>query len=529
MPSPNDSVFFMPTPVDGGSKDVMSPREQMAALKPYTKRAGKRPRLLQCKQETVDVGGVSMELITYKPHRHQPDDLMYGRNPELRTILPRGCSFIVLPLSERTEATVIRAFGTRKFGGYKPTDEDERQDQILSGKSSGSSANDEIITIEGRDLSEVTNIVYTEKSNGENMKCGLFVFKDVIYLWAGSKMTVKVWDASVPVDDCRLTDEDHAPYPGETICTMWSKFFLGLSEERRGYIVKLFTSGAVLSFVAEVNRPWCEHMVPISHTFVEFFTTLNSEGISMSVAHSFKIFKSLGLGVKDESSLPAEGYGFYHVPFKAYKCTVDGLDQTVQKISSEIIHKENSPVVSTEGGVLYLCDESGEVVALVKVKNDWYAFWRRVREQSKNVKTSVKSLRASIRHLTFLSTFGENVEKWLVWAELFFTHFRSLDDDAKKYVLRTKYASMVAEFVAKNMANFRLPTREDFEAEISRLTSEKETIQAKTTELQTQKATLSGEEAGKIGKEIGGLRKNVWGLDKKLNDLQTRLLSLVSE
>jgi len=93
MLSPNDSVFFMPTPVDGGSKDVMSPREQMAALKPYTKRDGKRPRLLQCKRETVDVGGVSMELITYKPHRHQPDDLMYGRNPELRTILPRGCSF----------------------------------------------------------------------------------------------------------------------------------------------------------------------------------------------------------------------------------------------------------------------------------------------------------------------------------------------------------------------------------------------------------------------------------------------------
>ena len=517
MLSPNDSVFFVPTSAGGGSKDIMSPSEQMVALKSYTKRAGKRPRLLQCKRETVDVNGVQMELITYKPHRHQPDDLMYGRNPKLRTILPRGCSFIVLP------SYVVRAFGTRKFGGYKPTDEDERQDQILSGKAN---ADDEITTLEGRYLSEVTNIVYTEKSNGENMKCGLFVYEDVIYLWAGSKMTVKVWDASVPFEGCGLTDEDHAPYPGETICTMWSKFFLGLSEERHDYLVKLFTSGAVLSFVAEVNRPWCEHMVPISHTFVEFFTALNGEGISMFPAHSFKIFKSLGLGVKDESSLPAEGYGFYHVPFKAYKCDADCLDEIVQKISSEIIHKENSPIVSMEGGVLYLCDESGEVVALVKVKNDWYAFWRRVREQSKGNNTTVRSLRASIRRLTFLNTFSENVEKWLVWAELFFTHFRSLDENAKKYVLRTKYASTVAEFVAKNMANFRLPTREDFEAEISRLTSKKETIQAKTTELQTRKATLSGEEAGKIGKQIGGLRKSVQELDKKMKDLQTRLLSL---
>ena len=83
-----------------------------------------------------------------------------------------------------------------------------------------------------------------------------------------------------------------------------------------------------------------------------------------------------------------------------------------------------------------------------------------------------------------------------------------------------------AEFVADNMANFRLPTREDFEAEISQLTSEKETIQAKIQEFQTRKATLSGEEAGKIGKEIGGLRKSVQELDKKLKDLQTRLLSV---
>jgi len=505
----------------GGFKEEFTPREHMDMLNEYIVKKGRRPRLVKSNIVEVDVSGVVMTIVTYKPARYGTDDAMYRKNPVLGKILPRGCSFIILPsLVEGEEVDVVRLFGTRKFGGFKPSDDDDVQDKMFSGKNC---VNNGIITLDGRELLDVRSIVYTEKSNGENMKSGLFVHNDVVYLMAGSKMTANIWKADTPFEGCGLTEDDHAPNPGETICTMWSKFYLQLTESDRVSLVKMFTSGMVLSFVAEINRPWGEHMVPISHIFIEFFTVLDHNGIPMSPKDSFKIFQSLGLSVKNEEEFGE--IGFYHVPFKTFDCPEGELGATVQRISDEIIHASDSPTVKTEGGVFVLCDENGVVVAFVKVKNDWYAYWRRVREQCKRQETTLPSLKAAIRRLTFLNSYEENVEKWVIWAELFFTHFRSLSEEKQKYVLAIKYASYVAEFVAEN-TDFEARLQQFVDEKPTRLqqfVDEKATLEATIVDLKAQKETLSGVDAGEVGMKVFHLLKKVTILNAQIKEIREML------
>ena len=262
-------------------------------------------RKIKVKKEEVTVNDVLMRLITFKPAKHQCDDILYKRNKILRDIFPRGCSFICLP-----NGNIIRAFGTRKFVGYESIHDDDKQDLILSGKMD---INDnDFISLSNRKITDTKKIYYTEKSNGENAKCGGFDYDGEFYLWAGSKMTIKVWKADEPINLCNLKEIDHGDYPNDTICTLWSKFYLSLNQQRRTYLEELFNSLTVTSFVGEINRPWGEHMVPISHLFIEFFTLLDVDGISMSPKETFTILGKFGLRVKDEDNIPE--YGFYHVP-----------------------------------------------------------------------------------------------------------------------------------------------------------------------------------------------------------------------
>jgi hypothetical protein len=431
----------------------------------------------------------------------------------LRNIFPRGCSFICLP-----NGNIIRAFGTRKFVGYESIHDDDKQDLILSGKMD---INDnDFISLSDRKITDTKKIYYTEKSNGENCKCGGFYYDGVFYLWAGSKMTINVWKADGPINLCNLTETDHGNYPNDTICTLWSKFYLSLNEQRRNYLEGLFNSLTVTSFVGEINRPWSEHIVPISHVFIEFFTLLDTDGISMSPKETFSILRKFGLRVKDEDNIPE--YGFYHVPFKCYD--VDNfleMPSKIEDIAKEKINFSNEPYVKTEGGVFYFVDKLENVIALTKYKNDWYFFWRRVREQCKGKHTTHKSIETSIRKLVFLDSYEQNIEKWVVCAKMFFTFYKEQSESDKKYIIRSNYATTVKDFIDGNIANFTVPTKEDYQKLLEKSFGEKNKIIFEINDLEEKKKNLRGEEAGKVGKAISKCKnclKNVVGKIKTLTN-----------
>jgi len=479
-------------------------------LDEYTKSTKKSKGIIKKQTTEIDISGVRLTIITYKPARHMPDDYLYNKYPKLQEILPRGCSFIIIPLDDGT-SNIIRAFGIRKFGGFKSTDDDDVQDIILSEKNS-KYVNTSIITLNGGNLSKVSSIVYTEKSNGENMKCGLFMHNSEIYLWAGSKMTVNIWKSDEPFNACGLTNDNHAEYPGQTICTIWSKFYLQLSESNRMYLNDLFISKQVISFIGEINRPWAEHIIPISHTFVEFFTILDNDGISIVPKRAFEIFKHIGLSVKDESNI--KEYGFYHVEFKTFDCPCDELNLTVKNISNEIINSSNHPNVRTEGGVLYICDKESNILALVKVKNDWYTFWRRVREQCKNKKTTESSIKQAIRKMNFTDSYETNVEIWCVWAECFFNHFSSLSEEEQENILKCTYASYVSKFVSDNFDNIKIPTKDELDVMMHNLEQEKIQLRQELAIKKASTDTLTDE----VDVKISTFLNRIKDIDNKIKD-----------
>ena len=485
-------------------------------LDQYTMSQGKSKAVIKKITSKITISGVPMTIITYKPAMHMPDDYLYNKFPELQAILPRGCSFIIIPSDDGTNH-IIRAFGIRKFGGYKPTDDDDVQDIILSEKNS-KYVDNSIITLDGRSLSDVSSIVYTEKSNGENMKCGLFTHNSQIYLWAGSKMTVNIWTSDEPFNACGLTKDNHAEYPGETICTIWSKFYLQLSETNRTYLNDLFISEQIISFIGEINRPWAEHIIPISHTFVEFFTILDNDGISIVPKRAFEIFKQIGLTVKDESDI--KEYGFYHVPFTVFDCPCDELNLTVKNISNEIINTSNHPNVRTEGGVLYLCDKESNIVSLVKVKNDWYTFWRRVREQCKNKKTTFSSIKQAIRKLNFTDSYETNVEIWCIWAEYFFNHFSSLPEEEQENILKCTYASYVSKFVSDNFDNIKIPAKEELDVMIHNLEQDKIQLRQELTQLFAIKKASTDTLNTETDVKIASFLNCVKNIDNKIKDFR---------
>jgi hypothetical protein len=508
MNSYNDDDFT----IHGGCKPLTEPLDQIKQLMKFTR--GNKQKI-KVRKEEVTVNGVFMRLITFKPAKHQCDDILYNRNKILRDIFPRGCSFICLPNGD-----IIRAFGTRKFVGYESIHDDEKQDLVLSGKMD---INDnEFIPLSGRKIADTKKIYYTEKSNGENCKCGGFYYDSVFYLWAGSKMTIKVWKADEPVDTCELTEESHADYPNDTICTLWSKFYLSLNEQRRDYLQGLLNSLTVTSFVGEINRPWGEHIVPITHLFIEFFTLLDVDGISIPPEETFSMFRKFGLRVKDEDNIPE--YGFYHVPFTCYDVDdFSEMSSIIENISDEKINDSNQPYVKTEGGVLYFVDGIENVLALTKYKNDWYFFWRRVREQCKGKHTTLESIETAIRKLMFLDSYQKNIEKWVICAKMFFTFYKEQSDDDKKYIIRSKYATAVKDFIDGNIENFKIPTKENYQKLLEESFEEKTKIVSEINDLKEKKRMLNGEEAGEVGKAISKCKNCLKKIIGKIKNLSNRI------
>jgi len=259
------------------------------------------------------------------------DDTVYLFSAFLRQFLPRGLHIVTATNKETGAETVFAFRGIPKFSGLVKTDEDEES------AASGSGA-----FLFGK-MADAKKVYVTEKSNGENAKLGMILLDGELYLIAGSKTTFTIWPAeadyfdSYPLKDGERPDGD---YPSTTIGKIYSEWFRGLTDTQKNEFEAEFAKhGYNATIIAEINRKWEQHIVPINMTHLAFVSFLGPDGKSIDPKKAFEFFRRVG--VTDSSTDTVR-----HVSVREVAVTdSDCVDRIVAEIRDG---------VNSEGGVLYI-------------------------------------------------------------------------------------------------------------------------------------------------------------------------------
>lgn len=412
-------------------------------------------------------------LFNYKFGQRAPDEKLYASSRVLQCLFPRGVSVL-----SKDGVPQNLFFGIPKFSGASKDDDDD----LTGAKKTDFFKADNFLT-PGKSLKDVHQIFVTEKSNGENAKVGLVLIEGKVYLWSGSKQTVTITDPEVDPKLCGLTEEEHKRYPGKTIAQMWWNYWNSLSEASKTYLKGEFSSGNITTIMGEVNRPWSEHLVPITKPRLDLFTLLGRDGIAVSPHKFLNWCNQMGIKEGDEGVVRVQ-------------ISVHNLEQgqsapaEVERIKKELQEKTRDlKSVTTEGNVLYLTDAAGEVVQVVKVKSFAYTIVRGIREAAGNaffrlkkeqlkqltfedvIKTLKKRL-LSAANKSFLAGWSEDLkaeaEKWaLAYGQLILEGFDSYSSvgewqKAKIHLFRGKFATMWRDVFAPRFEELALRTWPDY-------------------------------------------------------------------
>eukprot|EP00750_Incisomonas_marina_P028136 INCI648.4.p1 GENE.INCI648.4~~INCI648.4.p1 ORF type:complete len:583 (+),score=95.29 INCI648.4:189-1937(+) len=314
------------------------------------------------------------------------DDGLYTLSALLREVLPRGLHLLTATHEKTGNVTTFGFRGIPKFSGLVASDEDEE-----------SHAEAAMFFFDGQTMEDVKEVYVTEKSNGENAKLSVRVLDGVDYLLAGSKQTCFIWPAAQPFAEAYpraepLAEGEDENIPGRTIATLFEDWFHSLAPElSRRVADEVFVANQTI--VAEVNRPWAEHLVPINHLFMECYSLIGVDHRPVAPPVAFEILRSLGMRQADEKGF--EKQLVRHVKRKRYALK---STQDLEALSTKCRRQTDS-----EGAVLYLLapakkrkspsDGGGgsagepklQTVGLVKVKTNTYVYRRRMRETIKSV------------------------------------------------------------------------------------------------------------------------------------------------
>lgn len=298
---------------------------------------------------------------------HGFDDAVYHGCPMLRSALPRGCHYVEVFDAETGKRLKCFVFnGIPKFSGLQSTDEDEESDATASD-----------FFLNEKSLPDAKMVFVTNKSNGENARIWGITVGAVRFWVTGSKNTITV----TPVDAAHAgggaahdDDGDHAAahdgdhdskqQPWWTIRATVRQWYAGMTDAQRDLLFELFDEYGTL--MAEINRPWAEHLVPINTTVLELYAMLGRDGHCVAPSVAFDAFQRLGLSDK---SAPVR-----HVSFHVVALTGDAASDFAALVQAE------RSKADAEGSVLYLVDAAGDLFGLAKVKTTWYVVWRRIRE-----------------------------------------------------------------------------------------------------------------------------------------------------
>lgn len=387
-------------------------------------------------------------LFNYKFGQKAPDEKLYASSRVLQCLFPRGVSVL-----SKDGVPQNLFFGIPKFSGASKDDDDD----LTGAKKTDFFKADNFLT-PGKSLKDVLQIFVTEKSNGENAKVGLVLIEGKVYLWSGSKQTVTITDPEVDPKLCGLTEEEHSPYPGNTIAQMWWNYWSSISEASKAYLTGEFSSGNITTFMGEINTPWSEHLVPITKPRLDLFTFLGKDGIAVSPHKFLNWCNQMGIKEGDEGVVRVQISVYNLEQGQSAPAEVERIKEELQRSTRDL----NS--VTTEGYVLYLIDAIGEVVQVVKVKSFAYTIVRGIREAAGNAffrlrklttfEDVIKTLRKrllSAANKSFLAGWSEGLkveaEKWaLAYGKLILDGFESYSNlgewqEAKMSLYRGKFAT----------------------------------------------------------------------------------------
>lgn len=331
----------------------------------------------------------------YNKLTKQGDDGLYRISRVLRNCLPRGCHAVWIEDKAGKKIQTCLFRGMRKFTGLVSSDdgEDATSDLEISHQD----------YFRKKTIKDVSTYFSTHKSNGENAKLSVLVAEGTRYLMSGSKNTCKIWPADEPFCNHHTDPDtpDAHPNAGHTIGCLYSNWFRTRSKKIQDKYFSEMWSSKIGNKVmmGEVNRPWDEHVLPISddNAYIEVFCIIDQSGFEMSPRTVFKFLDDLGMQkrdlVKDKAFSDKHNRleSFWRNTWHSLQLDPDpalgqsGMlyrihDEGEKSLKTQAEHTASIRASRREGSVLYLCDKDGAVLSLYKVKSAHYIVSRRTRQ-----------------------------------------------------------------------------------------------------------------------------------------------------
>jgi len=296
--------------------------------------------LISLRWKSFIINGEDYNLITFtlKTKKHQNEDDVYAKNPELLSILPRACSILVSP-----NGSVEPLVGPRKFAGKSAIDEDPDNDTDENVQDSGIFDYSKIMSWAQDNSLE---IIETIKENG---KFWIFRYtKDGIILCGSKNNHI----AFLPDDIDRVIDENKH---NEIMLTGLSDIKDNLDKLMNPMIREIFNKG--YSLVGELCDG--QHFFPIipGQSAIKYFGFFLN-GDAMETMCALNLIRSIGL----------DTVGFK--PVFTPESDASTLD-SVFKLSR---------CMDSEGAVLCCRNVKTGYIVLVKSKSVKYIVWRMFRQ-----------------------------------------------------------------------------------------------------------------------------------------------------
>jgi len=318
---------------------------------------------------------MKLALSDIKVFSKGPDDKVYNGNKDLREKVARGNSVLYInDLESKTIEQDCIIFALRKFtGGMGDEDEDQPESNLVW------------LNYFLKPIENATQIICTEKANGEAAHLSARFIKNKFYLIIGSKNVHLMIGKPGDLEFYKESRFHVAKEVGVATLNMLSK----MSAENLQILLN-FLHHTKSTAVFEQLQPSYQHVVDLSYLsdgksalkFITWTSAFKNESCDIESYCSIRPDKALAF---------AQGLGMETV--KYHVISASKAEERMQTIRKDYGH---------EGEVMYFINEKGNVIGLLKKKTAWYVLARAIREKARNavrgfVKTPSESVSGSIK------------------------------------------------------------------------------------------------------------------------------------
>lgn len=287
-----------------------------------------------------------------------PDDAFYGLLPELRRIVPRGCSFLI----DNDEGVHYLRMGLKKFSG------------VSDGMNGGVSKDPDFLYSD----KAITSVDITVKANGEAGTMRLAQINGMWLLMIGQKL----YHRTLIIDDLSsdglltamnsLIDQkmtEGVAFHGESIdlqhiCTLRNQM-MRMNDIQLETFIGILMSGKNLCYeIEQINH---QHVILLTHSQMVFIGATEENGTSCIYDLTEDILD--GLVDSGFARVTTINYPLMDMDYKGH--FIPGLESLVSRCEHE-------------GVVATAYSEDGTLVQRVKIKTLYYVLMRSMREWTAN-------------------------------------------------------------------------------------------------------------------------------------------------